>query len=145
MARPSDFEDARSIGGRLGTTNESLDAGNQFTRTEGLGDVIVGAHFQANHAVGFIAASREHQDGKAIQRFVLADFAANVQAGKFREHQIEQQQIGRRLLQSGEAAGAVEGGADLKTFICKVVPDELDDVAIVFNDQDALHVPLSNR
>jgi hypothetical protein len=28
---------------------------------------------------------------------------------------------------------------DLKTFICEVVADQLDDIAVVFNDKDSFH------
>ncbi len=49
------------------------------------------------------------------------------------------QKIRRGFLERGETTGAVKGSIDLKAFICKVIADEFDDVAIVFNDQDALH------
>jgi len=139
----SDFDDARGIDGRLGATKQSLDAGDELSRAERLGNVIVGAHFEADDAVGFVAARGEHQDGQAIQRFVLADFAADVQAGHFREHEIEQEKIGRRFFQGREAAGAVEGGVDLKTLVGEVVADEFDNVAIVFNDEDTFHEGIS--
>jgi hypothetical protein len=139
----SDFDDARRVDGRLGATQQGFDAGDELAGAEGLGDVIVGAHFEADNAVGFIAARGQHENGKPVEGFVLADFTANVQAGHFREHQIEQEKIGRRLLERGEAAGAVEGGVDLKAFVGKVIADQFNDIAIVFNDQYAFHEGIS--
>src|SRR6266481_551877 len=139
----SDFDDARGVNGRLRPAEQGFNAGDQFARAEGLGDVIVGAHFEADDAVGFVAASREHEDRKTVEGLVLADFAANVQAGHFRKHEIEKKQIGWRFFQGGKAAGAVEGGVDLKPLVGKVVADEFDDVSIVFNYQYALHEGIS--
>jgi len=138
-----DLDDARGIDGRLRAAEQRFDAGDELSGAEGLGDVIVGTHFEADDAVGFVAARREHQDGQAIQRFVLADFAANVQAGHFGKHEIEKEKIGRRFFQGGEAAGAVESGTDLKPFVGKVVADEFDNVAIVFNNKYAFHERIS--
>ena len=141
----ADFDDARRIAGRLGTTQQRFDARKQLSRAERLRDVIVGAHFEAHDAVGFVAARGEHQDGQAVQRFVLANFAANFQAGKFRQHQIEKQQIGRSLLERAQAGAAVKSGADLKTFIGEVVTNEFDDVAVVFDNKDAFHAGRAYR
>ena len=142
-SKAADFDDARGVNGWLGATEQGFDAGDEFAGAEGLGDVIIGAHFEAYDAVGFVAARGEHQDGKTVEGFVLADFAADVQAGHFREHEIEQEKIGRCFLERREAAGTVEGGIDLKAFVGKIVADEFNDIAIVFNDEYAFHEGIS--
>jgi len=54
--------------------------------------------------------------GRRFEGLVLADFAANVQAGHFRKHEIEEgaDRVGF-FFRGGKAAGAVEGSVDLKT------------------------------
>ena len=52
------------VGQGSGPTQDSLDAGQQFVRVERLGDVVVGAHFEADHPRDGIAGSREHDDRK---------------------------------------------------------------------------------
>src|SRR5467141_3932873 len=63
----ADLNGSGRIGGRLGTAEQRLDAREQFARAEGLGHVIVGAHLEPDDAVGFLAASREHENGQTIE------------------------------------------------------------------------------
>src|SRR5712692_1426380 len=130
---------AGRVGRRLRAAEQRFDARQQFARAEGLGDVIVGAHLQAHDAVGFFAARGEHEDGETIERIIPADFPANVEAGKPRKHEVEKQEIRRRFLEGAQAAAAVEGGVDLKTFVGEVVANQFNDIAVVFDDQDAFH------
>ena len=62
---------------------------NQFARAKRLRHVVVRAHLQPNHPVGFIAARRQHQHRQPVQRLLLANFAANLKAGHLRQHEIE--------------------------------------------------------
>src|SRR6266849_1270466 len=135
----ADLNGAGRVGRRLRAAEQRFDARQQFARAERLGDVIVGAHLQAHDAVGFFAARGEHEDGETIERIIPADFPANVEAGKPRKHEVEKQEIRRRFLEGAQAAAAVEGGVDLKTFIRKVVANQFDDIAVVFDDQNAFH------
>src|SRR5258706_363283 len=135
----ADFNGAGRVRGRLRTAEQRFDARQQFAGAERLGDVIIRAHLQAHNAIGFIAPRGEHQNGETIQRVIPANFPANVEPGNLGKHEVEKQQIRRRLLQSIETAGAVKGRLNLKAFICKVVANQLDDIAVVFNDQDSFH------
>ena len=46
---------------RRGTPEQRLDAGQQFARLEGFGQVVVGSEFEADDAVHRLAARRQHQ------------------------------------------------------------------------------------
>src|SRR5882762_7944810 len=131
----ADLNGAGRVRRRLRTAEQRFDARQQFARAERLGYVIVGTHLQAHDAVGFIAKRGEHQDWQTIKRFIPANFPANIEPGDFGKHEIEKQKIRRRFLQGIQAAAAVEGGIDLKSLIRKVVANQFDDVAVVFNDR----------
>jgi hypothetical protein len=59
--------DDRGRGGPLKAAQHGLDAGHQFARGKGLGDVVVGAQFQAQHAVVFAGARGQKDDGNGGQ------------------------------------------------------------------------------
>ena len=71
-------------------------ARQQFARTEGFGQIIVGAHFQANHAIDLVALGRQHQDRDRVPGAQPAADRRAVLAGK---HQIEDDEIGPQPLQ----------------------------------------------
>src|SRR5467141_682793 len=119
----ADLNSAGRVGGRLGTAEQRLDARKQFAGAEGLGHVIVSSHLEPDDAVGFFAARREHENGQTIERVIPANLPADFQAGKFREHEIEKQQIGWRLFQRAQAGTAVLSRTDLKAFVREIVAD----------------------
>src|SRR4029077_9862473 len=121
-----DLDDARGVHGRLGAAKQRLYARDQLARAEWLGDVIVGAHLQADDAVGFITARRKHENRQAIQRIIPPNLPANVQTGEFRQHEVEQQEIRWRFLEGIQTGAAIVGGADLKAFIRKVITNQFD-------------------
>ncbi len=45
--------------------NRGADPGNEFTNTEGLGDVVVGAHLECVYLLLFAIAHGQHQNGQA--------------------------------------------------------------------------------
>ena len=62
-AKLADFENlVGRNAGRLGAAQQSFDASGEFARAERLGDVIVGAEFEADHAIGFFAFGGEDEN-----------------------------------------------------------------------------------
>jgi hypothetical protein len=45
-----------------------LDARDELTRLEGLGQIVVGAELESDDAIGDVAASRQHDDRNAARR-----------------------------------------------------------------------------
>src|SRR5690606_17915180 len=70
---------------------DGVDAGQQFTRVERLGQVIVGAHFQADDAVDFFGLGRQHDDGRVV--VAPTQPTTDGQAIFARQHQVEHQQV----------------------------------------------------
>jgi hypothetical protein len=70
------FAEANTLGRRrllagrqgLGSSEDRRDARDQFARAEGLGDIIVGAHFEPDNAVHLLAAGRQ-QDYRYLRTF----------------------------------------------------------------------------
>ena len=125
--------------GGLRAPQQRFHARPQLARAEWLGDVIVRAHFEAHDAVGFLAPRGQHQDRQAIERLIAADFLADFEARKLRQHQVEQQNVRRRFAHLRQARGAVGRRGDLESFALEVVADQLDDIAVVFDQQNSFH------
>ena len=84
----------RPSGGRA-AAEDDFDSRQQLAKREGLGDVVVGALLEAAHFVVLFAFRREDQDRNA--QTVFADLFQDVEAVEFRQHQVEDDQIVRRL------------------------------------------------
>ena len=81
--------------GPLEAAQHGLDAGNQFARAEGLGDVVVGAEFEAEDAVGFAALGGEKDDRHGGKPGGLANGAADIEAVFAGNHDVEHEERGR--------------------------------------------------
>jgi len=123
----------------FGAPEEELDAGDEFARAEGLGDVVVGAGFEGGDQVGFAAARGEHDDGEAMKERVLADFGEKLEAGEAGEHGVEEEEIGNGLREGGAAGEAVRGIGYVETGILQFVANEYNDIGVVLDDENAFH------
>src|SRR5712691_4642207 len=82
----TDFNGAGRVRRRLRAAEQRLDTRQQYARAERLGYVIVGAHLQAHHAIGFFATRGEHEDGETIERVIPANFPADIEPRNFGKH-----------------------------------------------------------
>ena len=64
----------------MGAAQYGADAGHQFARAEGFGDVVVDARGQPPHPVFLFAAGGEHDDGKMFGLRRAPELAAQLQA-----------------------------------------------------------------
>jgi len=67
------LEGRRLIGAGRVAAQHRLDAQHDFTRAEGLGDVIVGAELEADDAVDLLALRGEHDQGDARGRRIALE------------------------------------------------------------------------
>ncbi len=65
-----------------------------------------------------------------------AQAPADLDAGRLRQHPIEQHQIGRPLIGGDHRFFAVHGDADLIAFLLKIVLEQFGQRRFVFDDQD---------
>ena len=113
----------RAAGICIGTAAQyGADAREQLTQIERLSDVIVGAHFEANHAVDDFASGGQHHDAD------IAVFAQTASEGQpvFTGHvDIEDYEIGGFFLQPRRHRLAIHCGAHAKTVPRQVFRDRL--------------------
>ncbi|CAN6484074.1 unnamed protein product [Victoria cruziana] len=117
------------------------DARQQLTRLEGLGQVIVGAKLQADHAVHGVTLGREHQDGGLGQRRRQgADAPAHLEAVHVGQHQIQDQQLGQGI-GTFESCQSLFGGAchlHTEARLPEVFADHGGQTGVVFDHQQGL-------
>ena len=83
------------------TPGDGANAREEFAGRERLGQVIVGAHFEADDAVGFLAARGEHEDRHVG---TVPDALEHLEAIHLRQHDIEDHRL-KRLGQGSLGAG----------------------------------------
>ena len=77
---------------RIGTPpHDGVDAGNELARVEGLGQVVVRAHFEADNTVDVLAFGGKHDDGHHV--LGTAQATAYRQTIFARHHQVQDQQV----------------------------------------------------
>ena len=120
----------------VGAPHDRTDARHELARAEGLGDVVVGAELEAEHAIHLGRLRGQHDDRKTLRRLGHPEPAADLEAVGAGQHEVEHEE-GRALL--GDLR---EGGlAGLRfahgvTVLLQVEADELPDVLLVLDDED---------
>ncbi|MCU1239233.1 MAG: hypothetical protein JWP63_7200, partial [Candidatus Solibacter sp.] len=102
--------DLEAFGRGLSAAEKSADAGEEFDEGEGLDEVIVGAGFEAFHAVVEGAAGTEDEDRRAD--FAIANFLEDLKAVHVGQHAVEDEEIVIGGVDQIERGGAGEGGVD---------------------------------
>jgi hypothetical protein len=124
--------------GHAGASQVGFDAGEELRGAEGLGDVIVGANFEADDAVDFVYEGADEDDG-ATQ--LVAQEATDLKAiHATGEEDVQQNEIGWLGAGSGETGRTVAGSAHLETGATQVVRQRLAEGTLVFDDEDALEL-----
>ncbi len=124
-----------ALGGALniGAAQQGLDPCQQLGQREWLGQVVIGAQFQAQYTVEFGRLGGEHQDrgGVSARAQRLADLKS-VHAG---HHQIEDQQIAGLLVLAVQCRPAVGHCLYLVVGIAQVHDQQVADIGLVFSDK----------
>ena len=105
---------------------------DKFARLERLGEIIVGAHFQALDAALGRIARRQHQD-----RYVgvAADRLGEIETGLTRHHHVENKQIETQADQLGARVGRGLGRADAIALAGEEARQQVTDAAVVIDYQ----------
>ena len=124
-----------------GAAQQGLDAGQQFTRFKGLGQVVVGTEFQADDAVHRLAARGEHEQRQASRAWLAAQFTREIQAVAIGQHQVQQQGVEAGLTKQVTPAGQRRRGAHFKAVLAQVAADHFGQAQVVVDEQQvACHV-----
>src|SRR6185437_15436426 len=114
---------------------QSVDAGQQLGWVERLCQIIVGAEFEPDDAIGHLRFGGEYQDG-GVDAF-LAQIAANLESGFFGEHQVENDQGEVAAGCAGEPGFSVRSEFNVVAFGAEQVGNGERQPRLVFNQQNA--------
>jgi len=120
------------------------DPGDQLARAERLGEIIVGAEFEPDDAVGLAALGRDEDDRHVAG---AAKLAAQIDAAGPRQHDVEQHEIDRPLFERAPHFGRGRGGPDSVAILLQRAGSERAERRVVL-DQDDIgggHRPASKR
>ena len=125
-------------GSAAGAAQDGFDAGDQFTRVERLGHIVVGPQFQPHDLVHAVVAGGEHDDGQVGRELAGPHAAADLPAIHLRQHQVEHHQ--RRGLAGDQVQrrGPVAGRLHTEPLSFEIHPRQFDDVGLVVHDQNCL-------
>ncbi|MNL29713.1 hypothetical protein D3C87_1514060 [compost metagenome] len=116
-----------------------VDTREQFTGGERFDQVIVGAHFQADDAVGFIVAGGEHQYRSGLV-FAGAQLAAEHQAIVAGHHDVEHDQVHRRGFEERAHLPPIRHDGGAQAVLFQVVAYQLSNFAVIVHDENVIDV-----
>ena len=120
-----------------GARQDHLYAGHQLPRAERLYHIIVRAALQARKLVVFLAACRQHDDGRVD--FALAHLAQAGHTVHKRHHDVQYHKVRSGGGQRRQRGGAVGGLFALEAFVLQMLADQLADAGLVVYDQNFCH------
>ena len=125
------------LGRALDPPVQGLDPLQQHLDAERFRDVVVGAQGEADDLVGFLGLGGEHEDRYGSGRFARPKLPANVQPVHSREHQVQDDQVGRIGLRAAEPFNAVVGHGDFVALALQVVNEHLGQRPFILDDKDS--------
>ncbi|MNH15090.1 hypothetical protein D3C79_746970 [compost metagenome] len=133
------FADGQVGRQHAGAAQHGVDAGQQLAGRERLGQVVVGAHFEADDAIGLVVARGQHQH-RRVAMLAGAQLTAQQQAVVAGHHDVEHDQVDAVGFEEGAHLPAVGDDAGTQTVLLQIVADQFADLAVIVNDQDVIDV-----
>ncbi len=115
---------------------ERAQPGEQLLDRKRLGQVVVGAGVEPDHAVADAVERRQHQDRHVVAR--AAGAAAHAEAVHVGQAHVEDHQVGLLALHRREALGAGAGELDAVARLAQLELEHAGDRGVVLDDQDTL-------
>src|SRR5688572_11331195 len=128
---------------RWAAPERRANSGAQLPGAEGLRDVVVGAHIEAEDFLGFLRLGGQHDDWRAEAG--LAQVAADLEAILTGQHHVQQNQIEGRLARAPRRRGAVANHLHVPPFDAQIVFEAEGDGGLVFDHEDPGHDGLPAR
>jgi hypothetical protein len=125
----------RPAGRRGAAAQHGVDARHELARVEGLGQVVVGAHLQADDAVHLVALGGEHDDGGRAARGAQAP--ADREPVLARQHQVEHQQVVALARELPVHRLRVGHRAHLELLLAEVAREQVAQALVVVDHEDA--------
>ena len=135
---------ARTVAGlRASATEHRAHARSELAKAERLGDVVVSADVESRHAIAFTRACRQHDDRHRRGVGTRPQDPAHLEPAQHGKVQIENDQIGRALVDRLERAVSRADDLDFDVAtLFETVLDEPSNVLLIVNDQ---HVSAGRR
>jgi hypothetical protein len=118
----------------VGAPEQGLDPAHQLAQAERLGEVVVGAEFEADHLVDLVVARGQDEDRHLGAR--RAEPAEDLEAVHARQADVEHDEVGRLVDREVEALLAGPRDRDLVALLLQGVLDAARDRVLVLDDQD---------
>src|SRR3569623_3323479 len=109
----------------------------QFTRVEGLWQIVVGPDLEAHDPLHVVAAGGEHDHGQF--RF-LPQIAEHVKAIHLWQHHVEDHHVKAVRERTGKAGLTVIHRLDVKSLIGEILRDKLAEFLVVIDDEYPIHI-----
>ena len=113
---------------------QGADPRQQLLALEGLDQVVVGAGVEAGDAVLGLGPRGQHQDRHVA---LLAQAAADLDPVEPGQAEVEHDQVGDESDRHVERLDAVGGGADLVALVAQGTAQDVGDVGVVLDHEDA--------
>jgi hypothetical protein len=135
------LEDSARAGRRHGALapQYGLHARHQLARLKGLGQVVVGAQFQADHAVHHVAARGQHDDRDVA---FLANLAAQREAVHLGQHDVQDGRVVGAGAQFGQPLAGAQGAVQHEVKTREVGGQRRGQVLVVVDQEDAGHAAI---
>src|SRR4051812_43174860 len=119
---------------RGAAAQQGPDPRQQLLALEGLRQVVVGAAVEAGHPVLGLGAGGQHQDRHVA---VAAQAAADLDSVEARQPEVEHDQVGHEPGGDVEGLDPVGRGADFVALVAERAAEDVGDVDVVLDDEDA--------
>jgi hypothetical protein len=119
------------------TTHNRSDPGHQLAGGERLHYVIVGAHLQSTDSIDFLRPSGEENHGQVTP---LSDFLQKVESRHSRQHQIEHNQVGVKLVQKSAGGLPLGRSLDAVPLSSQITSHHFSHSSLIVDEQDPISV-----
>ena len=126
-------------GGWGGAAADGSDAGKEFAGVEGLGEVVVRAHLEADDAVDVFATGGEEEDAVGREGAEAGEDFEAVDAG---EHDVEEDHGPGAGARGFEAGVAAMDGGDAEVVAGEVFGEHGAELYVVVDEEDVFHAKL---
>jgi len=123
-------------GWRGGAAADGADAGEEFAGVEGLGEVVVCTHLEANDAIDVFAAGGEEEDAVGGGGAEAGEDFEAVDAG---EHDVEEDHGPGAGARGFEAGVAAMDGVDAEVVAGEVLGEHGAELYVVVDEEDVFH------
>ena len=117
----------------LAAAQDGFDPSDQLAAAEGLREVIVGSHFQADDTVDLLALRGQHDDRDVR---LGAKCPAKRKPVLARQHEIEEDEIDAAISQDLAHGAAVRRRADPESLLGQRARDKIANLAMIVDDKD---------